>query len=216
MAAFGRSMAREPAIVREIRACTECREALPLPPRPILQFSRRAPILITSQAPGIRAHEAGRTFWDPSGDRLRDWLGVSRDVFYDPSCFAIVPMGFCYPGTGAGGDLPPRPECAPRWHPRLVPRLGEPKLVLYVGAYALRHYLADRWQGRVTDVVAAWREIGPRVVPLPHPSGRNQGWLRRNAWFEAELLPALRRRVRRALASRSSDPRRTGAGSSLS
>jgi len=194
-------MAREPAIVREIRACTLCRDALPQPPRPIFQFSARAPILITSQAPGIRAHESGRTFWDPSGDRLRDWLGVTKDAFYDARRFAIVPMGFCYPGTGKGGDLAPRPECAAHWHPRIVPRLGEPALVLYVGAYALRHYLADRWTGSVTDVVSAWREVGPRVVPLPHPSPRNQGWFRRNPWFEAELLPRLRRRVKRALAA---------------
>lgn len=209
-------MSREPAIVKQVRACTECRDALPLPPRPIFQFSTRAPILITSQAPGIRAHEARRTFWDPSGDRLRSWLGVSKETFYDPACFAIVPMGFCYPGTGSGGDLPPRRECAPRWHGELLSRLAKPKLVLYVGAYALRHYLADHWNGRVTDLVAAWREVGPRVVPLPHPSGRNQGWLRRNPWFEAELLPTLRRRVRRALAAPSDRPRRTGAGSSLS
>ncbi len=188
------------SLLTEVRACTVCTEHLPAGPRPIVQLGSGTPIVIIGQAPGRRVHESGIPWNDPSGVLLRTWLGLREDEFYDPEIVAIVPMGFCYPGTGKGGDLPPRPECAPRWHAELLSRLREPALVLYVGAYALRHYLPEHWTGRVTDIVAAWPEIGPQVVPLPHPSGRNQGWLRRNPWFETELLPTLRRRVRRALA----------------
>ena len=167
-----------------------CAGALPYAPRPIVQLGARARILIVGQAPGRRAYEAGRPFADPSGDRLRAWLGMSDDVFYDPDRVAIVPMGLCFPGTGASGDLPPRPECAPKWHGRLIRSLPEVRIKLLVGHYAQQHHFGATRS--VTDVVASWRDHWPTEVPLPHPSWRNNAWLRRNPWFEDELLPVLR------------------------
>lgn len=190
------------SLVGEIRGCRACAAALPHEPRPVLQCEPGAPILLASQAPGRRVHESGRPFTDASGDRLRDWLGVTPEQFYDPRCFAIVPMGFCYPGTGKSGDLPPRPECQELWHPRLIPLLEGLRLSLFVGSYAIRYHLGARAEKTLTDTVRAWRGHGAAVMALPHPSPRNIGWLKRNPWFEAELLPTLRRRVRRALASR--------------
>ncbi|MDO3382090.1 uracil-DNA glycosylase family protein [Gilvimarinus algae] len=183
------------ALMNEIRQCTLCREALPLPPRPVLQAEAGARILIAAQAPGKLAHDSGKPFDDPSGDRLRRWLGVDREAFYNPALFALVPMGFCYPGTGKSGDLPPRPECAPQWRAQLLAQLTQVELTLVIGQYAQAWHLpgSDR---TLTQRVARWREFWPELVPLPHPSGRNNRWLKINPWFEAEVIPALQARVK--------------------
>lgn len=193
MAAFAR-------LLKEIRSCRACREHLPLGPRPVLSVHPAARILLVGQAPGRRVHESGVAWDDASGDRLRDWLGVDRECFHDPRRFALVPMGFCYPGTGASGDLPPRPECAPLWHGPLLDALGEIRLTLLVGRHAQERYLGERAGRTLTATVRNWREFGATRLPLPHPSPRNNRWLAKNAWFEREVLPVLRRRVRRALA----------------
>ena len=188
------------ALLAEIRACRHCAAHLPLGPRPVLRASTTARLLIVSQAPGTRVHETGLSFNDRSGDRLRDWLGIDRETFYDEARVAILGVGFCYPGVDAkGGDLPPRPECAPLWHPRLMPLLASVELTLLVGSYAMRRYLAPI-RGRSTgDLVASWRDYLPDRFPLPHPSWRNIAWLSRNPWFEAETVPALRERVARLM-----------------
>ena len=187
------------ALLAKARACTHCAEHLPLGPRPVIRGTTSARLMIISQAPGTRVHETGLSFNDPSGDRLRDWLGVDRATFYDESRIAIMPMGFCYPGRDPkGGDKPPRPECAPLWHPTLRPAFTGVELTLLVGSYALRRYLPGPHgtrRGSMTETVAAWRDLLPAVLPLPHPSWRNTAWIRRNPWFEAELLPVLRQRV---------------------
>ncbi|MGA2080476.1 MAG: uracil-DNA glycosylase family protein [Holophaga sp.] len=189
----------EPAsLLGEVRGCRLCSERLPLGPRPVLQFHPGARILVASQAPGRRAHGSGIPFSDASGDRLRDWLGLDREAFYDPGKVAILPMGFCYPGTGRGGDLPPRPECAPAWRERLLGLLVGLRLTLVIGRYALAYHLPGAGPP-VTGAVRGWREHWPALVPLPHPSPRNLLWLRRNPWFEAELLPALRDQVAEVL-----------------
>lgn len=182
-----------------LRACTLCAAHLPLGPRPVFQLDPRARLLITSQAPGTRAHASGTPFDDPSGERLRGWLGIGRDVFYDPSRVAILPAGLCYPGRlPKGGDAPPRPECAPEWHPRIVPLLANVRLRLLVGGYAVRLVLG-RGAALETAVRGFARHL-PRHFPLPHPSWRTRVWAARNPWFEAEVLPALTREVARALA----------------
>src|SRR5690606_7762064 len=188
-------------LMARVRACRLCESALPLGCRPVVQASPRARLLIVSQAPGRKVHETGIPFNDPSGDRLRDWLGVDKTVFYDAEKIAIVPMGFCFPGTGKSGDLPPRPECAPTWHPQLLPRLRQVQLTLAIGQYAQRGLLGERRGRSLTDTVQAWRDhLDAGVLPLPHPSPRNRLWLTRNPWFEVELLPELKRRVAQALA----------------
>lgn len=187
-----------PQLLAEVRACTLCEPQLPLGARPVLQASASARILIAGQAPGRKVHASGRPFTDPSGDRLREWLGVSPEQFYDARLFAIIPMGFCYPGTGKAGDHPPRLECAATWRERLLARLPKLELTLAIGQYALAWHLPDS-KGSVTQRVHAWREHWPNVVPLPHPSPRNNLWLRRNAWFEMDLLPELRERVQEVL-----------------
>jgi uracil-DNA glycosylase len=184
------------AFLRELRACTVCAAHLPLGPRPIVRGNASARLLITSQAPGTRVHETGLTFNDRSGDVLRFWLGIDRDTFYDEDRIAIVPMGFCYPGRGAkGGDLPPRKECAPLWHKRLLPHYPRIGLTLLVGSYAINYYLKGRTQRTMVETVRNWREYLPEFFPLPHPSWRNVLWMRQNPWYEAEVLPELRRRV---------------------
>jgi uracil-DNA glycosylase len=185
------------ALLGEVRACTICAEHLPHGVRPVVQVSRKAPILIAGQAPGRRVHESGVPFDDPSGDRLRDWMGISKDVFYDPEKVAILPMGFCYPGTGKSGDLPPRPECAPEWREKLLAELRGLRLTLVIGQYAMAYHFGKT--GSLTDTVKAWQDHWPEVVPLPHPSPRNNLWLRRNPWFEKELLPVLREAISSAL-----------------
>jgi uracil-DNA glycosylase len=183
-------------LLREIRGCRVCAAHLPLGPRPVLRAKATARLLIVGQAPGTKVHESGIPWNDRSGDRLREWLRLDRDTFYDESRIAIVPMGFCYPGVDAnGGDLPPRKECAPTWHARVLALLPRVELALLVGGYAQKHYLGDRRAARMTDTVRAWREHAPRFIPLPHPSWRNTAWLQRNPWFETELLPELRERV---------------------
>ncbi len=185
------------SLLAEVRACRLCEAELPLGPRPVLQAAPSARLLIVSQAPGTKVHETGLPFNDPSGDRLRDWLGVDRPTFYDAKRIALVPMGFCYPGRDArGGDKPPRPECAPLWQPRIRPKLKQVELTLLVGLYAQGFYLGRARGKSLTETVRAWREHLPTYLPLPHPSWRNTAWLKKNPWFEAELLPELRDRVR--------------------
>jgi len=186
-------------LLKEVRACGLCEPALPCPPKPILRAAASARILIVGQAPGRRVHETGIPWNDPSGDRLRDWMQVSRDTFYDESRIAIIPTGFCYPGTGSGGDLPPRPECAPLWHPRLLAALPNIRLTLLIGSYAQAFYLGERAQKTLTETVCHYRGYLPEFLPLPHPSPRNQMWLRRNPWFEEEVVPLLRELIKREL-----------------
>lgn len=184
-----------PDLLAEIRACRACEHALPLGPRPVLQASATARLLIVGQAPGAKVHASGVPWDDASGERLREWLGIDKTTFYDARRVAIVPMGFCYPGRGGGGDNPPRAECAPLWHTRLLDQLTNVRLTLLVGQYAQRYFLGARRKASLTETVQAWREYAPDYVPLPHPSPRNQPWFKRHAWFEAEVLPALRQRV---------------------
>jgi uracil-DNA glycosylase len=198
-------------LVREIRACRICRDtplgaSLPHEPRPVLRPSTAARICISSQAPGVRVHASGTPFTDPSGDRLRRWLDVTPEEFYDDRRIAIAPMGFCFPGhDAAGGDLPPRKECALTWHTRLFAAMPQLELILLIGSYAQRWHLGEAGKGPMTEVVQNWRTLmqrqaRPRFVPMPHPSWRNNAWLTANPWFELDLLPALRREVRRLLA----------------
>lgn len=186
------------ALLAEVRGCTLCAPHLPHGPRPVLQLHPAARILIASQAPGRQVHETGIPFDDASGERLRRWLNVSREQFYDPRLFAIVPMGLCYPGKGRSGDLPPRPECAPRWRSALLQTLTQLQLTLVIGQYALRYHLPEEQSG-LTTAVRNWRRHWPSIVPMPHPSPLNNGWLARHAWFEAELVPALQARVAEVL-----------------
>lgn len=189
-------------LLREVRGCRRCEASLPLGPRPVLRAHPGARLLIVGQAPGTRVHETGIPWNDRSGDRLRDWLGLDRETFYDESRVAIVPMGFCYPGVAPrGGDNPPRPECAPLWHDRLLAGMPAIELTLLIGSYAQARYLGARRARTMTGTVAAWREHLPGHLPLPHPSWRNTAWLRRHPWFERELVPELRDRVGALLAA---------------
>ncbi|HVI53750.1 MAG TPA: uracil-DNA glycosylase family protein [Luteibacter sp.] len=185
-------------LLDDVRACTLCAPHLPLGPRPVVQMSASSRILIAGQAPGRKVHETGIPFNDVSGDRLRQWLGLSREDFYDPTKLAILGMGFCFPGTGKSGDLPPRPECAPTWRAPLLAHLKNVRLTLVLGHYAMAYHLPGRGK-TLTDVVTGWRRDWPSIVPLPHPSPRNQAWLKRNPWFERDLLPVLRSRVAEVL-----------------
>lgn len=181
-------------LLGEVRECQICAADLPLGPRPVVQIHSAAPILIAGQAPGRRVHESGVPFQDASGVRLREWMGINEDVFYDPRRVAILPMGFCFPGTGRSGDKPPRPECAPAWRLRVLDHLTEVRLTIVLGRYAQSYHLGATFRS-VTEAVAAWRDYWPERLPLPHPSPRNQGWFKRNGWFEDEVLPRLRERV---------------------
>lgn len=184
------------ALMGEARACTICAAHLPLGPRPVIRGRASARLMITSQAPGTRVHETGLTFNDRSGDVLRSWLAIDRETFYDERRIAIMPMGFCYPGRGTGGgDLPPRRECAPRWHGPLRALFPEIRLTLLVGSYAINYYLRGRTRSTMAATVAAWRDYLPEFFPLPHPSWRNVLWTRTNPWFAETLLPELRERV---------------------
>ncbi|MEM9557161.1 MAG: uracil-DNA glycosylase family protein [Acidobacteriota bacterium] len=199
-----------PVLLEEIRACRVCAD-LPEGPRPVVAAAAGARIVIIGQAPGRRVHQSGVAWDDASGDRLRDWLGVSRAEFDDPEVFALVPMGFCYPGTGRSGDLPPRPECAPLWHERLLARLPRIELTVLLSRYAHDRYLGDRKRRTLTESVRAFRDelvagAAPSVVPLPHPSPRNNRWLARNRWLETDVLPWLRRRVAELVAADPVDP----------
>ncbi|MCC8404586.1 uracil-DNA glycosylase family protein [Paraburkholderia sp. MMS20-SJTN17] len=190
------------ALLRDIRSCTLCAANLPHAPRPVLAASARARILIVGQAPGARVHASGVPWSDASGARLRTWLGVDDTTFYDDSKFAIVPVAFCYPGRGASGDLPPRPECASRWHRELLAHMPSVELTLLIGQYAQRFGLGDAFGPTSTDTLVRWAEFGAHVMPLPHPSPRNIAWFKRNAWFEDAVLPTLRERVVAVLAGR--------------
>jgi uracil-DNA glycosylase len=188
------------ALVEEVRGCTVCSAHLPSGPRPVLQVHRAARILIAGQAPGRKVHESGVPFDDASGERLRLWKGVTRDVFYDATRIAILPMGFCFPGTGRSGDLPPRTECAPLWRQRLLDQMPHIELTLLIGNYAQRWHLPDANAVHVTDPVADWRAHWPGLVPMPHPSPRNNIWLKINPWFVADVVPALQGRIADLLA----------------
>lgn len=186
------------SLLVNIRACTICATSLPHGVRPVLQIHPLARVLIAGQAPGKKVHASGVPFDDASGNRLSEWMGVTREVFYDSEQIAILPMGFCYPGTGKTGDLPPRPECAPAWRDQLLGHLGNLEVVLVIGQYAQAYHMSGR-RSTLTETVQKWRASWPALIPLPHPSPRNNGWLRHNPWFEEELLPMLRLRVSEAL-----------------
>lgn len=187
-------------LLADIRACRECAAYLPHGPRPVLQAHPDAKLLIVSQAPGRRVHASGVPFDDKSGEKLRAWLGIDEPTFHDERKVAIVPMAFCYPGKGASGDLPPRRECAPRWHPLLLPRLRRIELTLAIGGYAIDALLGKRKRATLTDTVRAWRDyLATGILPLPHPSPRNTAWFIHNPWFEREAIQALRERVQQLL-----------------
>ena len=186
------------ALLSEIDRCRICSAQLPLGPRPVLQCSTSAKILIAGQAPGSRVHASGVPFDDPSGERLREWMGIDREIFYDASRIAILPMGFCYPGSGKSGDLPPRPECAAHWREALLAQMQQLELTLVMGQYAQRYHLSTK-STSVTELTRNWRQYWPAVLPLPHPSPRNNRWLSKNPWFAAELLPELRTRINQIL-----------------
>lgn len=188
-------------LLAEIRRCTVCAAHLPFPPKPVVRAAVGARLMIVGQAPGMRVQETGIPWNDPSGDRLRAWLNLSREEFYDETRIAIIPTGFCYPGKGAGGDLPPRPECAPLWHPRLRAALPEIRLTLLVGSYAQAYYLGKRAKKSLGETVEAWREYLPDFIPLPHPSPRNIRWFKTHPWFDHEVVPAMREKVREILAA---------------
>jgi len=191
-------VARSLPVILEARKCTIC-DGLPLGPRPLLAGSAASRIVIIGQAPGAAAHASGTPWNDKSGERLRQWLGVTDTQFYDPALIALVPMGFCFPGKGRSGDLPPRPECAPAWHQRILRGLGKVELIVLVGKYAIAEYLRDDdgadLYPSITDAARGFAELLPDRIALPHPSPRNNIWLKKNAWFERRSLPALRRRV---------------------
>lgn len=195
-------------LINQVTGCRICRDSpagkpLPHEPRPVLQASSVARILIAGQAPGTRVHASGRPFTDPSGERLRSWLGIGPDIFYDADAIAILPMGFCFPGLSpTGADLPPRPECAKAWRTPLLAAMPQIELVIALGLHAQRWHLGKLYRGSLDETVKAWRNglsLKPAIIPLPHPSWRNAGWLKRNPWFEAELLPVLRRKVKALL-----------------
>lgn len=182
-------------ICLQIAACKLCAAHLPLGPRPVLRASPSARLLVIGQAPGRKVHESGVPWDDASGLRLREWMGLETEVFYDATRIAIVPMGFCYPGTGKSGDLPPRPECAPNWHGPLLAEMPDIELTLLIGQYAQAYYLKESRKKNLTQTVRAWRQYAPQYLPLPHPSPRNNLWFKRNAFFADEVVPALQQRV---------------------
>ena len=187
-------------LLEAVRDCRACEPHLPLGPRPILRAGETARILVVGQAPGARVHTTGIPWDDPSGERLRAWMGVGEDIFYDESRIAIIPMGYCYPGRGNGGDMPPRRECATLWLDHLLAKLPKIELTLLVGQYAQHHFLPSRRKPSLAETVRAWQEYAPLYIPLPHPSPRNQPWFKRHVWFEDQLAPMLRTRVKTLLA----------------
>lgn len=202
MESYYKAMARADSLTRvcrEARACRLCAASLPLGPKPVFLVGRTARLLVVGQAPGRRVHETGIPWNDASGEQLRGWLAMDRSAFYDTARVAIVPSGLCYPGTVNGADVPPRPECAPLWQPRFRAALPAVRLTLLVGAYAQAYWLGDRRKRTLAETVRAYREYAPEFFPLPHPSWRNKAWLARHPWFEREVIPALRRRVRSVL-----------------
>jgi uracil-DNA glycosylase len=190
-----------PSLLADIRACSICSEHLPLGPNPVIQIHSNAQILIAGQAPGSKVHETGVPFDDPSGKRLRQWMNVTDDIFYDEKQIAILPMGFCYPGTGSSGDLPPRPECVPAWRSQLMDHLPNLELTVVLGQYA-QEYHFGKSEATLTELVRTWETYWPDKIPLPHPSPRNNRWLKQNPWFEIEVIPALQKRIGEILAQR--------------
>lgn len=189
-------------LLSDIASCRLCEQHLPLGPRPVVRIKRTAKILIIGQAPGTKVHETGIPWNDPSGDRLREWMGLTRELFYDEEHIAIMPMGFCYPGRGKSGDLPPRPECAPQWHDALMQHIPKVELTLLIGAYAQAHYLNDaskKTYANLTERVSDWSAFTPRFLPLVHPSPRNSRWLKNNPWFNESVVPYLQKRVKQIL-----------------
>ena len=182
-------------IVNQAMTCSLCVEHLPLGPRPVFQVHPDAKILIAGQAPGSKVHATGVPFDDPSGNRLRKWMGIGKETFYDAKQIAILPMGFCFPGTGKSGDLPPRKECAEKWRHQFLSLMPRLKLTLVIGQYALNWHLKNEKKNNLTQTVKAWQEYWPRHLPLPHPSPRNNIWLKKNAWFESDVLPQLKEKI---------------------
>lgn len=185
-------------LIKQVKNCTVCAAHLPCGPRPVLQIDPHAKILIAGQAPGKKVHKTGIPFDDPSGDRLRKWMGIDKSAFYSKH-IAILPMGFCYPGTGKSGDLPPRPECVLHWHKKLLTQLVNVKLTLVIGQYAIAYHLSGVEHKNLTDTVKHWQDYWPTHLPLPHPSPRNNIWLKKNVWFEEDVLPVLRKKVSQLL-----------------
>jgi len=186
-------------LLQKIRQCTICRAHLPLGPRPIVEAHANSKIILLSQAPGLVAHKSGIAWDDAGGKRLRDWLNVADNSFYNPENFAIMPMGFCYPGKGKTGDLPPRPECAPQWHDLLWREMQNAKLIILIGSYSQKYYLKEKSKKTLTETVASYQEYFPKYFPLPHPSPRNRFWLTKNPWFEDAILPILRNHITQIL-----------------
>ncbi|TPE45289.1 uracil-DNA glycosylase family protein [Pontibacter mangrovi] len=187
------------SLLQQVRACRICEDSLPLGPRPVLAAASTAKLLVVGQAPGTKVHASGIPWDDQSGKRLRQWLRLEPEVFYDASQVAIIPMGFCYPGKGKSGDLPPRPECARHWHQQLLALLPDIQLTLLIGKYAQDYFLGSQARPTLTETVANWHEYLPTYMPMPHPSPRNQFWLRRNPWFEADAIPYVQQLVHRIL-----------------
>jgi uracil-DNA glycosylase len=189
-------------LLGEVRSCRACESVLPHGPRPVLQVGANASVLIVGQAPGAKVHASGIPFDDASGRKLREWLGVGPDQFYDPEKFAIIPMGYCYPGRGTGGDAPPRRECAQLWLDQLLDQLPNVKLIVLIGLHAQKHFLGKTRQESLTDTVRAWEQYQPVYFPLPHPSPRNTAWFQRHPWFEQTLVPILQRRIAELMKAR--------------
>ena len=188
-------------LLNKIRGCEICKNDLPLAPNPVVQLSPYSKIVIISQAPGKRVHETGIPWNDKSGIKLREWMNVDEVSFYDPLVFSIKPMGFCYPGKGISGDLSPRPECAPLWHPQILKNFKNTSLILLIGQYAQRYYLNKNFKGSLTETVRSYKEYLPKFLPLPHPSPRNQNWVKINPWFMEKVIPELRERIRLAVST---------------
>ena len=193
------ALTRLARLTQEVRACTLCKGYLPFEPKPVLRPSLSAKIIIVGQAPGTKVHNTGIPWNDPSGDRLRHWMGVDREIFYDNARIAIMPTGFCYPGKGKSGDLPPRPECAPTWHPRLLKLMPQIEFMLLVGRYSQKYYLQTSNKRTLTETVKSWQDYAPYYLPMPHPSPRNKLWLKKNAWFEKDIVPVLRERIKKLI-----------------
>ncbi|WP_196139365.1 uracil-DNA glycosylase family protein [Aliikangiella sp. G2MR2-5] len=189
-------------LIKRIEGCRLCEASLPLGANPVVRAQQSARLIVAGQAPGIRVHKTSIPFNDPSGERLRQWMGVDSELFYNESKIAIIPMAFCYPGRGTRGDLPPRKECSTYWHPRLLPLIPKVELILAIGQYAHTYYLADRRKKTLTETVKAWESYLPEILPLPHPSPRNNIWLKKNPWFEREVIPYLKNRIRRLFESK--------------